>query len=624
MSDNRFAFAVRAYVKEKNNNYNMVTKMFCWHSPLNSFKGTRLNDHDNIFVFEAECYGMQLQHMQFMAMCDGPDIADGMNVLMYGPNIKDIHITTGRLPLLDLLEGRSSSMSTSLQKSNPVSKSESFDMSQPEVHLILETCKLPENYLRKYQSMNAMSLKYIKSIHNKLETLDQGRVDKLNEDMCSIAIAIHKKGFKYHTEGILAGSNVTVWNNTVDLSYPFIQRALDNKIEKHFAHPADSFGLVMTCLKICGIGIHEKIDSNVAERFARTFPCYISTAITYSSDLKKNAKSQTFVQGEDIGDSMGDNVYDDKNYISLKSNQMNMKGLRRSYHDSIFFDDCEGDATILKICYGMAKKLCETVSKKSKSNSMQGIMNDIKSASIMSDWSMEEVKSGLSQCAQLYEHIKNTNIDLLLMSAKAPNVETSTLSDGTEKQEITYDICGHCAAMVKHNGQLYLAEMTAPVYLLPSTSTPAGVDIPESDFNMIKKSYNKAIEITKKMSKSMNEQKVDENIFYSQLRDDIGPTHVCTKTWMHMKKIDGQFWHIGGVLGDKMLVGLDGQTLGVPVSDIINPENKGKINGVNVQCPDDKMREFDFISTCATPPILPCIKIFQQKILSLRPNKDPT
>ena len=94
------------------------------------------------------------------------------------------------------------------------------------------------------------------------------------------------------------------------------------------------------------------------------------------------------------------------------------------------------------------------------------------------------------------------------MSAKAPNVEKSSISNG--KEEVDYEICGHCAAMTSHKGNLYLAEMTAPVYMLSSQSDSVSAQgIADSDLNKMKRSYNKVIEMKRMMKELGNKASGD-------------------------------------------------------------------------------------------------------------------
>lgn len=650
MSEKRFVFAVRAYVKENGRPANMVTKTFCWHNPFTSFMGRRVSNTDNVFVFESNCNLIELQHLQFMAMCEGPDIKDGMNILSFGVNIKDIHITTGRLDIIDVIE------------SKPGVMSESYDSAQPSVKLILETCELPEKYKTvQYQKMNSEASRYIQEILPKLKPLDQSRVDRLNDAMVAIASdsasMIQNNGFQYHKEGVLSGNCLTVWNNTVDLNMVFLHNALENKIKNHYPCPADSFGLVMSCLKICGVGINDAIDGNVAESFMRSFPCYISTAITYASDIKKDPNSGSYEMSEDISTPMSDNVYDDKAYCNqsiqrvvlskkhgLRADGGGFKGLKRSYHDSVFYDDCEGDASILKICFGMVQKICQGAARMTGACDHEKLATNIKNYSIMQDWSKEEIQKGLLQCKQLNNYIKDSSIELLLMSAKAPNVEKSNISDG--KPEVGYDICGHCAAMTKHNGNLYLAEMTAPVYMIPNTcysepiqssasketSLKKNLKISSSQLDRLKKSYDKMMEmkrLLKEKTTGNTDFEITEESFYAQLCNDCAPNIVRSRVWLHMKKMDDVFWHIGGIMGDKMLISPDNKTVGVPVSDMIKENSLSKLKAININLSKEEKEEFDFISAYATPPILPYIKVFETKVApplknSIYPSNMPT
>eukprot|EP00960_Hanusia_phi_P001165 31772-Hanusia_phi.AAC.1 len=486
-----------------------------------------------------------------------------------------------------------------------------------------------------------------------LKPLDQERVNKMNEAMIGIAnetvSMIQEKGLKYHDEGVLFGNCLTIWNNTVDLGMNFLQRALDNKINKHFGCPADAFGMVMSCLKICGVGIDEEVNSDVADKFIRSFSCFISSAITYASDLKKSL-NEVFEASEDISTPFSDNVFKDKGYIAyilkrimiskhLKAEQSGFNGLKRVYHDSIFYDDCEGDASILKICFGMVHKFCMSINRSyNNPNTMLGMAHNIKSFSIMDDWSLEEIQKGLLQCNQLSSFIKDSSVELLLMSAKAPNVQKSTISDDSSDQEPDYNICGHCAAMMKHDGSLYLSEMTSPVFMLPQQGLSTA-SISDNDLNRMKRSYNKALEMSKRLrarkaamaaargrGDATGEEavstdatgpgagEVTEELFYSQLCSDHAPDIVRSKVWLHMKKLDDVFWHIGGVLGDSMLMGPDQKTIGVPVSDLIKSNALKAIKSIQVTQSKEESDEFDFISTYATPPILPYIKVFESKV----------
>lgn len=615
--NNKFAFAVKAHVLMGNQDKDMITKLFCWHNPHSSFYGKMIEP--SVFAFECDCEMMELNHMQFMAMCEGPDIKDTVNILNYGVNIKDIHVTTGRIAVIDLL------------RATPGVRSESFDSAQRNLRLVLETHPLPKDLQGKYASQNRQSVEYITAMAPKLHNLDQERVDALNDHEVQIAdeanIMIAKNGMRYHKEGVLGGACLTIWNNTVDLSMVYLQNALNNKIERHFACPADGFGLVMTCLKICGVGIHETIDSKISDQFMRSFPCMISSAITYASDLKKNPIDGSFEMSEDISTPMSDNVYEEKGYTTrmllskgMKVNGNGMKGIQRTYHDSIFYDDCEGDASILKICFGMVQKLCNKVGGMGEKE-LSSFAGDIKQFGIMKEWSLNDIRDGLAQCKQLSQHIKSSDIHLLLMSAKAPNVEKSEEqnadSEGNGEMQIVYDICGHCAAMTKHNGSFSLAEMTAPVYMVPFEESHDATDsaMPKAVVDMFKRCYSTAMQKRMKLrGQGPGDIEITEDMLYNTISNELSPAIPPSKTWMHMKNIDDVFWHVGGILGNKMLIAPDKETIGIPIKDLIKPGMVDKVQALNIKKTKEEEEEFNFITTYATPPILPYVKVFQSTV----------
>jgi hypothetical protein len=646
-----FAFSVRAYVREGLKEQDMITKLFCWHNPHSSFYGKRVDSGKEsgkeskekgkgIFTFECDTEGVELRDMQFMAMCDAPDITDTINLLQFGPNVKDIHVTTGRLGILDLLEARQ----------GKVAKCESFDSAQRGLTLVIEACELPASLRSAYASRNAQAAAHLRQRLPGLQALDQARVDRLNEQEITVADeankALARDGLGYHSEGVLGGACLTIWNNTVDLSMVYLQNALSNKIERHYPCPADSFGLAMTCLKVCGVGVRETVDAGIAAQFMRSFPCMVASAITYASDLKRSAQSGEYELSEDISTPMSDNVWGERPSskpskltkrraaVGPRVNGHGMRGVQRAYHDSVFFDDCEGDASILKVCFGMVQKLCRRAGGLQEKE-LGSFAADIKQFGIMKEWSLEDIRHGLVQCRQLHEHLKDSDILLLLMSAKAPNVEKSEeqMVDGTNA-ELVYDICGHCAAMTRHGGSFSLAEMTAPVYMLPfdepvdirslPTSLPRGVT------DLMKRSYSRALQLRKAMAsagisgtpmlhkrgelKQKSEDSPDditEDMLYNMISNDLAPEVPPSKTWMHMKKIDDVFWHIGGILGGKMLVAPDGKTVGMPIKDLIQPGMVDRVKAVSVRKTPEEQAEFDFVTTYATPPILPYVKLFQ-------------
>lgn len=81
-----------------------------------------------------------------------------------------------------------------------------------------------------------------------------------------------------------------------------------------------------------------------------------------------------------------------------------------------------------------------------------------------------------------------------------------------------------------------------------------------------------------------------------------------------MKNLDGVFWHIGGVLGDKMLMSSDKKTIGVAISELIKPGMAECVKAIKINQSKEEMDEFNFISTYATPPILPYIKVFEKNV----------
>jgi len=616
--NNKFAFAVKAHVLIGKEDKDMITKLFCWHNPHSSFYGKKIAP--SVFAFECDCEMMELNHMQFMAMCEGPDIKDPINILNFGVNIKDIHVTTGRISAIDLI------------RATPGVKSESFDSAQRNLRLVLETHPLPQDLQKDYAAHNRQCVEYITVMAPKLHNLDQQRVMRLNEHEVEIAdeanTMISKNGMQYHAEGVLGGACLTIWNNTVDLSMVYLQTALNNKIERHFACPADGFGLVMTCLKICGVGIHETIDSKISDQFMKSFPCMVSSAITYASDLKKNPVDGSFEMSEDISTPMSDNVYEDKGYTTrmllskgMKVNGDGMKGVQRAYHDSIFYDDCEGDASILKICFGMVQKICRKVGGMGEKE-LSSFAGVIKQFGIMKEWSLNDIRDGLAQCKQLNQHIKDSEIHLLLMSAKAPNVEKSeeqnaeSQGDG-EMMEIVYDICGHCAAMTKHNGSFSLAEMTAPVYMVPFEESHEVNEsvMPKAVIDMMRRCYHSAMQKRMKLrGHSSEDTEITEDMLYNTISNELSPAIPQCKTWMHMKKIDDVFWHVGGILGNKMLIAPDKKTIGIPIKDLIKPGMVNKVQALNIKKTKEEEEEFNFITTYATPPILPYVKVFQSTV----------
>ncbi|EKX33632.1 hypothetical protein GUITHDRAFT_147761 [Guillardia theta CCMP2712] len=616
-----FICALRIYCTYKEEKFSIIEHAMGWINGHASHPMAKIAP--DTFVFAADLATAEIQHLQLMAITKGPS----MNEVVSGDNgvhaVKDIHMTTNRVPLRAAIDGLQHNTRTPFMGI-------AFDPVQPDICVVVETIPLPKDLQKQYAGINAKALKRLSEMESKLIPMPQERINQYNCKQAQIAEnfygSIAQQGLKPHPEGILAGTFVSSICNTMMDMLTNLDPIIDEKISVTRASLIDVFGTAAALFKTTGLCPKDKITAAAANACLVNVGPLFSSNYTYASDMKP-------VINGDVDDMVME-IYEDKNgkFVSKVHPVQKRQGVtgyklsedimipfsdvylrqanatlsdlfsgvsadaRKGYVNDYYKGDCEDCANFAKTQFELLRRLCWRLSgsadsfydanpgfqrisaKDFRSQALEAICNH----PLAKEWKREQVQDTLRQCAEFGDHIYDTKMKLVLMSAKAANVEQ------VQKQGAANQVMGHCAAMIvrgKDNTEYgdILTELTAPI----------------------------RIEVA---NRPMQHQVggnlgADMDSSQAELMQDCGLLNTCTnmmapskdvKPWLHVGKIDGVFWHVVACVGNVIPIG--NSLLGVTVGKVCSASDN-KMQGLQVSYDQDEIKEMREIARYALPPI---------------------
>ena len=391
----------------------------------------------------------EIRELQVMAVAHGPSVNQ---VVMQGNGvhaIKDIHMTTGRVPLDTLLrvsclqanEGHESSVTPFMNiGADPV---------QPDIDLIVKTAPLPKDLAVRFRDMNGKALQHLLKIQHKLISMPQQRINEYNMRQNVITQTFHKnlsdQGIKAHPEGIINGVFASSICNTMMDFLPNLDAIINTKIEAARASPVDTFGMVAALFKITGIAHTESITADMANACLSNLAPLLSSDYTYASDMKpvidsdkgdfviqvvENADGTTststirenggkngivdYQMSEDIMIPFSDIFYRSSNATLSTLFSHLQPEHRMEYVKSYFKGDCEDNTNFSKVSWGFMSRFCVRLSSKhhtlytryphlkgpSVESVKQRLFDVLRASPMLKQWEDTEINNVIRQCGE--------------------------------------------------------------------------------------------------------------------------------------------------------------------------------------------------------------------------------
>jgi len=649
---------MQIYCKHNDEDFPIVDNAMAWINGHSSYPTMKVGK--DIFVVAGDLAHAEIRDLQVMAVAHGPSVNQ---VVMQGNGvhaIKDIHMTTGRVPLETLLVMASLSPTDGHESSVTPFMNIGADPVQPDIDLVVKTVPLPNDLFSRFREINAQALKHFLTIKDKLVSMPQQRINEYNMRQNVITQTFHKnlsdQGMKPHPEGIINGVFASSICNTMMDFLPNLDTIINTKIEAARASPVDTFGMVAALFKITGIAHTETVTADMANACLSNLAPLLSSDYSYASDMKpvidsdkgdfiiqvvENPDGTTttstirdkagkngivdYQMSEDIMIPFSDIFYRNANATLSTLFSHLQPEHRMEYVKSYFKGDCEDSANFAKTQYEFMCRFCVRLCSKhhtlySRYPQLKGPTVDaikeklhgvLRASPMLKQWTDDQIKNVIRQCGEFGEHIYNTKMKLVLMSAKAANVESSDIQSKSSEPR---PIMGHCAAMLvrgyedspthpgissnaenrQSNYDRILTELTAPIRIesFMDRHEPGG-------------SVSGAI-----INQVTAANPTEESKFYNLCTSLMAPTK-ATKAWVHVGKLDGVFWHIVSCIGDTIPV--KGSTMGVPITTACDASDK-TVQGVKINFTPEEIQETVTIAKYALPPIENMEGFFQGEI----------
>lgn len=501
-----FVGAVSIEFHDSDKTFKNCSKAIFWAGPV-SWICER--PKDGVFVFQGRVGDVHLEDLQIMCFASAPKKITNRKEV--GSVIKDVHVGTVRMKLVDALKGSG----VVVQNCDPV---------QGDMLIVAKAVHLPTQIAMRHNNETAVKA----LVQKKLRPLTQKMLDDFNvQQQLQVKMfvdAVKGQGLKFHKEGVLDENAETVYANTVLVPVVHINQCVDYKLPFTKYDPHHMFGFIMSTLRISGIPCEGKITPDQFERFLENLAPHSASFMTYASDLKLNEIEQKLFQSEDIS-VMGDVPY-------------------KRFSGKAFQGDCEDLATGFRVIVHSMKDFCKGLTEARKKE----LERELCKHPLFQQWKPVQVKKGLEQCESLSAYLDKVDTHLILMTAFAPSMDTS----GKEKKVL----CGHCAAGIVYNSRLMVAELTAPVRIMAPGKVP---------------SLASGMARSGKQVKNRVEKTTTDAMYYN-LQAKANMPCEDSKPWLHMTRVaPGVFWNVAGVVGNYIPV--RNNVMGMPLSDINDVED---------------------------------------------------
>eukprot|EP00960_Hanusia_phi_P055140 762886-Hanusia_phi.AAC.1 len=244
----------------------------------------------------------------------------------------------------------------------------------------------------------------------------------------------------------------------------------------------------------------------------------------------------------------------------------------------------------------------------------EAVYADLRNQKALKEWEDDEIRNVIRQCGELGEHIWDTRMRQVLMSAKAAKM------DDAGKSNESSPLMGHCAAMIVRGAASCMATaakagITAPQPSIQAEGSPAPANT-HSNYDRILAELTAPIRIESFINRKPPSDKLSAFVsrklrgsglkpaqteagFYNQCTLMMAPCD-GVKPWVHVGELKGVFWHVVTSIGDTLVV-KDG-VVGVPITEACSAMDTS-VQGIKVSFSKEEADETRMIARYALPPI---------------------
>ena len=477
-----------------------------------------------------------------------------------------------------------------------------------------------------------------------------------------------QRGIKRHPEGVMTGSFVSSIGNTLVDLLTNMDVIMQEKIRLSRTTALDAFGITSSLFRMTGLSFHDRIDARAAADCLANVGGLFASDFTYASDVKPllaektprdlkpiierqegdgyvievyedsedQEKAPAYAMSEDImvpfsdiylrsarvgdafkGASIGASVKGDTPGESL-FNHLDKK--RRGYVEGLRRGDCEDLAHMAILQFSYMRRFCVRLSSKcgviydehpdlermEPAKFAGVVLQSLRAQPELKEWTDDELRGVLRQCGEFGEHIHDTSMRAVLMTAMAAKMSATG-------KPMNMHPAGHCAAMIVRGKSSVGDAAVTPGS--PVVSSSAEND--QSSYDRILTELTTAVRIESFAGRgevvgqpsAYVSQKIQaaggpptpltEAAFYNQCTMLMAPSREM-KPWMHIGKLDGIFWHVVSTIGDTILV--KNSVAGVPISDAVSTSDSS-LRGIKIDFTEEEKKETLLMARYALPPI---------------------
>ncbi|EKX33625.1 hypothetical protein GUITHDRAFT_147755 [Guillardia theta CCMP2712] len=677
-----FVGALQIVCRRKGLEHNIIEHAIAWVSCRNSYSAVPMGG--GVFLVSGDLATAELQHLQVMAVAAGPSVAKLVSIGA-PPNVKDIHMGTGRLPLRAVLEMAVGGEALEEGESSNGFMSVGFDPVQPDVEIVVRAVPLPGGLGGKFSAMNRTALGEYRRMEDKLIPMGQDRINRYNMQQNVVALnfcqEMERRGIKRHPEGVMSGLFVSSIGNTLVDVLTNMDVIMQEKIRISRTTALDAFGITALLFRMTGLSAHDRVDERVAADCLANVGGLFASDLTYASDVKpllpekrpqdlkplldrSDGEEEVVVVYEDSGMGSGMGSGSSRVGSSMKAlgrdagadarkNDLETVPAyamsedimvpfsdiflrmshaqetlfnhlsdteRRGYLEGLRSGDCEDLSHMGILGFSYMRRFCVRLSSKcgviydeypelermTKEAFAEEVYRSIRAQEEVKDWTDDELRGVIRQCGEFGEHLHDTSMRAVLMTAKAAKMSATG-------KPMNMPPAGHCAAMIVRGR----SSVEAAARSRPETSLTSGMENQQSSYDRILTEMTTAVriesfvgreEVTGKPASYVSQKirangglpnPLSEATFYNKCTMFMAPTREM-KPWMHIGKLDGIFWHVVSTIGDTML--LKHSTVGVPITEAVSSTDK-ELRGIKVDFTEAERQETLMMARYALPPI---------------------
>lgn len=654
-----FVGAVRIVCERKGVEHDIIEHAMAWVGCRNSYSAVPLGK--GLFVVSGDLAEAEVRDLQLMAVAPGPS-PEQLARMGAPANSKDIHVGTGRVPLRGFLEASCGfSAGTHEDKPRSALMSIGYDPVQPDVELKVQAVPLPEGMRGRFKEMNRAALRAFGAMEETLIPMDQDRIHRYNmrQNLISqkFSAELLQRGIKRHPEGVMTGSFVSSIGNTLVDLLTNMDVIMQEKIRLSRTTALDAFGITSSLFRMTGLSFHDHIDARTAADCLANVGGLFASDFTYASDVKPllaektprdlkpiiereegdgyvievyedsedREKAPAYAMSEDIMVPFSDiylrsaRVGDSLKISSISPNESLFNHLgkeRRGYVEGLRRGDCEDLAHMAILQFSYMRRFCVRLSSKCgvvydeypdlermEPERFAGVvLKSLRAQPELKEWTDDELRGVLRQCGEFGEHIHDTSMRAVLMTARAAKMSATG-------KPMNMHPAGHCAAMIVRGN----SSVKSPGGAIVSSSA----ENDQSNYDRILTELTTAVRIESFAGRgevvgqpsAYVSQKIraaggpptplTEAAFYNQCTMLMAPSREM-KPWMHIGKLDGIFWHVVSTIGDTILV--KDSVAGVPISEAVSTTD-ASLRGIKIDFTEEERKETLLMARYALPPI---------------------